>query len=202
MFNDLTAVLDDTLERLDVALDASQAATEQFKLGGWAAPAGSRQPYRAASAGGAAAGSAARFSKVQRHIASLPRPQDTFPDAADNSNSPWHPSCHPHLATRLAAAARAAAADPLAAHAAQLAAAAAGGSISAAKAPHPYAAELASLQYQPWQLQAPQQPLQPAAHFDAVLFTLVDSPEALAAMVDQLQGQQQIALDVEHHSYR
>jgi hypothetical protein len=58
------------------------------------------------------------------------------------------------------------------------------------------------LQYQPWQLQAPQQPLQPAADFDAVPFTVVDSPDALAAMVAQLQGQQQIALDVEHHSYR
>ncbi|KAF6250785.1 hypothetical protein COO60DRAFT_1705427 [Scenedesmus sp. NREL 46B-D3] len=194
LFTNLTAVLDDTLERLDVALDASQAATEQFKLGGWAAPAGSRQPYRAAAAAGSAvAGSAARFSRVQRHIANLPRPQDAFPDAADNSNRPWHPSSHAHLTPRLAAAARTKA-DPLAAHAAQLAAAAADSSSSTAvdKAPHPYAAELASLHYQPWQLQSPQQPLVPAADFDA----------ALAAMVAQLQGQRQIALDVEHHSYR
>jgi hypothetical protein len=210
MFNDLTAVLDDTLERLDAALDASQAATEQYKLGGWAAPAGSRQPYRvAAAAGGATAGSAARFSRVQRHIANLPRPQDAFPDAVDNSNSPWHPSCHAHLAPRLAAARAAAAADPLAAHAAQLAAAAAaaaaaagGSSADAPQSPHPYSAELASLQYQPWQLQASAQPLAAAADFDAVPFTLVDTPEALAAMVQQLQGEQQIALDVEHHSYR
>jgi exosome complex exonuclease RRP6 len=204
LFTDLTAVLDDTLERLDAALDASQAATEQFKLGGWAAPAGSRQHFRTSAAGGALAGSAARFSKVQRHIANLPRPQDAFPDAIVNSNSPWSPSCHAHLDPRLAAAAAAAApADPLALHAAQLAAAAAGGSSAgAAAALHPYAAELDSLRYQPWQLQAPAQPLSPAADFDAVPFTLVDSPEALAAMVQQLQGQQQIAIDLEHHSYR
>ena len=34
------------------------------------------------------------------------------------------------------------------------------------------------------------------------LFTLVDSPEALCTMKQKLQGAAEIAIDLEHHSYR
>ena len=34
------------------------------------------------------------------------------------------------------------------------------------------------------------------------LFTLVDTPEALGTMVQKLQGAAEVAVDLEHHSYR
>ena len=34
------------------------------------------------------------------------------------------------------------------------------------------------------------------------LFTLVDTPKALCTMVRKLQGTAEIAVDLEHHSYR
>jgi exosome complex exonuclease RRP6 len=72
---------------------------------------------------------------------------------------------------------------------------------------HPYRAELGSLQYQPWQLQKQQQQQQQQAGVDvldleSVPVTLVDTAEGLSAMVSALQGVKQVAIDLEHHSYR
>lgn len=201
MYEDVVSILDDTFERLDTALDASKLQTEQYKLGGWATEAGSRQAFRAVARGldRLEASSGHSRSKIQRHIANLPRPQDAFPDPVDNSNTPWSPSRFSHLTAKLAAAAAAAqpAADPLQAHAAQLAAA---GSSSSSSTPHPFAAELSALTYQPWQLEAPADTA--FADLDVTPFELVDSPNQLSAMVDVLKDEQQLAMDLEHHSYR
>lgn len=125
-------------------------------------------------------------------MADLARPQDTFPDPVDNSEGPWSPSKFPHLAAQLVAAADSC------------------GSSSSMTGVHPYRAELGSLQYQPWQLQKQQQQQQEAdtaaavdvMDLESVPVTLVDAPEGLSAMVSALQGVKQVAIDLEHHSYR
>jgi hypothetical protein len=237
----LGCLLDDTYERLDAALDAAHQAAQELKLGGWAAPAAAgRQPRRTAAAAGGSAkvagggASAAAGGRIQRHISGLARPQDSFADTIDNTNTPWSPARFAHLRARLVAAATAAsgkggsgAADSdagssslrnsrlmkLQAHAEQqLAAAAAaaaaaaggGGSTGDAAAVHPYAAELEQLTYQPWQLQPAGGEPQAPREFGATPFTLVDTPQGLSALVAALQsgGVTQIALDLEHHSYR
>lgn len=90
-----------------------QASSAALKLGSWAVPQHSRQPLRAAAralSGSSVAKVAGGGGRIQRHVAHLPRPQDTFPDAVDNSQTPWSPAKFPHLAATLAAAAAAASA--------------------------------------------------------------------------------------------
>jgi len=218
LFEKMSCVLDESLERLDTALDAAHAQTEQLKLGGWAVPAVGRQAFRASARGLAGPSGPVNFGtgkRVLRHVAHMARPQESFAHPVDNSsNTCWTPAKFPHVAQKIKAtaaisAAGCKAADKLHAHAAQLAAAAgssiAGVAASAAAAAHPYAMELSTLRYEPWQLQGPT--LAAAAAVDppsleSVPFTLVDTPEQLAAMVAALSKEQQLALDLEHHSYR
>jgi hypothetical protein len=115
-------VLDEAYERLDTALDGAAANAADAALGGWAPAPHARDARTAAAAGrrGAAAASSARVAgggpcRVQRHISSLPRPQDSFADAVDNSNTPWSPARFAHLRDRLARAAAAAVAAAAAA---------------------------------------------------------------------------------------
>lgn len=200
----LTSLLDDTYERLDTALDASKASSQALKLGGWAIPQHNRQPLRAAArglSGSRVAQVAGGGGRIQRHVADLARPQDSFPDAIDNSvDTPCSPNRFPHLAQQLAAVG----AD--------------GNSSSSSSHSHPYAAELSRLQYAPWQLQkqeaaggdsggsaaaaAASGGVDDVLDLDAVPCTLVDTPEGLSAMVDALRGVRQVAIDLEHHSYR
>jgi hypothetical protein len=164
-----------------------QASSAALKLGGWAIPQHNRQPLRAAARGlsGSSIAKVAGGGRIQRHVADLARPQDTFPDPTDNSQAPWTPAKFPHLAARLAAAA-------------------AGGSSSSVVGVHPYGAELGSLQYKLWQLQRQQEAVAAAVgvDFDAVPCNLVDTAEGLEKMAQALQGVKQVAVDLEHHSYR
>lgn len=206
LYESVISILDDTTERLDTALDAAKHQTEQFKLGGWAPAVGSRQIFRGIARGRDYPGTSAgpSHNRIQRHVANLPRPQDVLPDPVDNSNSPWSPSKFSHLAPKLAAAVGAVAQphrDRLQAHAAQLEAAGRAYNSGTGSAAHAYAAELSALSYQFWQLEAPNEPTA-AADVDVTPFEFIDTPEQLAAMVDSLAGEQQIALDLEHHSYR
>jgi hypothetical protein len=65
---------------------------------------------------------------------------------------------------------------------------------------HPCHRELSSLSYEPWQLEVPE-PLAPKT-LEATPLTLVDTPEALDKMVQELGGSRHIAIDLENHSYR
>jgi hypothetical protein len=63
---------------------------------------------------------------------------------------------------------------------------------------------LGSLQYKLWQLQRQQEAVAAAVDvdFDAVPCNLVDTAEGLEKMAQALQGVKQVAVDLEHHSYR
>lgn len=65
---------------------------------------------------------------------------------------------------------------------------------------HPFALELAALQYEPWQVVA-NDPIPPKPLEDTP-FTYVDTAAALEDMVSQLKGCRHIAVDLEAHSYR
>jgi hypothetical protein len=231
-WEDMSACLEATLERLDSALDAAREATDSYKRGGWAAPPPGRRAdlFLSGGAAGQPRGAARCVPRVQRHVAGLARPQASFPDRIDNM-APWTPAVHAHLAPRLQAAAAAPGVPAassnshsdalLAAHAARLAAAAgacAGASSSSGgggrgvsapavtttttTTPHPFATELAALRYASWQLAAPEQPESAPIGPDAAPLTVVDTHGALDDMLAALAGERQLALDLEHHSYR
>jgi hypothetical protein len=71
-------VLDTALDRCDIALDAAAAARSSGGAGGQAGAGAALppQPQRLARA-------------PARHVASLQRPQDSFPDRVDNSPAPF-----------------------------------------------------------------------------------------------------------------
>jgi len=169
-------VVDDVLERADLALTAAADLRAQATaLPSAVRNAGPRRAIGAAVAGG---GGAARG--LQRYNAALRRPQDAFTQPVDNSNTPFVP--HPPRRSDAAAAAAAAAASDDGGHA------------------HPYAAELEALSYEPWQLEAAEPT--PAGDLDSTPVTWVDTPAALQAMVEVLRGAKEVAVDLEHHSYR
>ncbi|KAJ1734276.1 exosome nuclease subunit, partial [Coemansia sp. Benny D160-2] len=106
------------------------------------------------------------------HAQNMPRPQLSFRDAVDNARGT---PFVPRLRTKPHA-------------------------LVPPGAPHPYAHEIAAMQ-------------QPARHFEAAAptapgdwhatpFAMVDSEPQLRAMMEHLRGAREIAVDLEHHSYR
>ena len=137
---------------------------------------------------GSSIASVAKGGRIQRHVANLARPQDSFPDPIDNSETPWSPAKFPHLAVTLAAAA---------AHVTD--------QQQQQQQQHPVRGQLDRLQYQPWQLQGGvegQGVGEGLVDLDAAPCTFVDTAEGLQAMVTALEGVKQVAIDLEHHSYR
>ena len=65
---------------------------------------------------------------------------------------------------------------------------------------HPYAYESAHIPY-PTSMFT-QTPAIPAKSFSNTPFTFVDTPKALDALISKLQKAKEIAVDLEHHSYR
>lgn len=164
------SLLDDVLERADCALDAAA----QQRTAATALP---------QARGGVVCSPCpfvARASGLQRYNARLARPQDSFPEPVDNSNREFVPRAH--------GVSRAPAAAPV------------GSARASSGYVHPFAPELESLVYEPWQLEAPEP--QEAGALDETPCTWVDTPQALHAMVQALRGQRHIAVDLEHHSYR
>jgi hypothetical protein len=172
-------IADDVLERADRAMDAAAELRQEAT----ALPLAAR-PGAAARGGAASVAGGGRAARgLQRYSAALARPQDAFEEPVDNSNAPFVPWVH----------------DPALKGGAPSSSAAAtttgGGSH-----PHPYAAQLDTLVYQPWQLEAPEPT--PAGDLDATPVTFVDTPAQLAAMMEALRGAREVAIDLEHHSYR
>jgi hypothetical protein len=135
-------LVEDCLERVDLASDAAEQALQEWKNGGLPAtvagiPGGpwglmGKRPGARAVAEGLPwgppdpAGSSKRgFNRMQKHLATLPRPQEKFSEPVDNSNTAWVPRFE-HLAGRVT----------------PVAAAAAGGRGAVL---HPYATELEQL---------------------------------------------------------
>jgi len=65
---------------------------------------------------------------------------------------------------------------------------------------HPYEEELLNLEYSSKQLEV--SILTPVSHPSAQPFSFIDSEEDLLVMIDELEGKEEIAVDLEHHSYR
>ncbi|KAF2714131.1 exosome complex exonuclease-like protein Rrp6 [Pleomassaria siparia CBS 279.74] len=66
--------------------------------------------------------------------------------------------------------------------------------------PHPYQTEIESYNY-PSDMYEQSEP-QPYTPFETTTATLVDTPEALAAMLSELKTAKEIAIDLEHHDNR
>lgn len=66
--------------------------------------------------------------------------------------------------------------------------------------PHPYEYEINHIQYPKQMFE--QRPAQPYQQFDATSATWVDTEQALIDMCRKLESQHEIAVDLEHHSYR
>ncbi|KXZ56029.1 hypothetical protein GPECTOR_2g1581 [Gonium pectorale] len=195
-----SSLLDDTLERLDAALDAERAAARGRERAREAGAGG----QDAAAAGGALddvalmanlpsfGGTAVRATRHRgpvRHAAALARPQDGFAPPPDNQpDVPFRPRVD-HLAGLTAAPL-----DPRDYEAVP-------GAPEAY--PHPFRAELDALSYTPQQLSPPDPPRPPPPPPDASPPPVwVDTPEALAALAADLAEVQDVALDLEAHSFR
>ncbi|KAK9816813.1 hypothetical protein WJX72_005334 [[Myrmecia] bisecta] len=203
----VVSALDDSLERVDVAVDAART---QLKA---AATAALQAPQQTGSAGPAPAASApvrpssdkkrsrGEFQRFNAGPSSGPRPQDQFEDAVDNSNMPFKPRCI-HLGAAAAAAAAPAAAalsaadKRIAAHAQRLGLS----TVVAAVEVHPLGAVLSTLCYQPWQLEASTP--QPPRGLDKAPLTYVDTPAELQRITERLKQAREIAIDLENHHYR
>ncbi|KAJ1718610.1 exosome nuclease subunit, partial [Coemansia erecta] len=176
--------IDTLLERIDVGLD------EVLRR-----PAHGQRQQTVASAPVKMAD--ARGVRVVHHGKNVARPQLAFDDAVDNSAAPfaWRIREKPHALVPLehvAAAGGAAPEGPMGAHLASLGV--------GYELPHPYAHEIAN-QPVARQLYEERAALEPLA-WDATPFAFVDQPEALARMMEHLQGAGEVAVDLEHHSYR
>ena len=134
-----------------------------------------------AAAYGGGTGKGGKFSALIRgkpEDLGLAKPQLRFKDPVDNSNdSPFVPKAWPKVH---------AASDERA---------------SAASGAHPYAAEMAALEYTAHQLATPAD-IQEPRPMEETPFTFVDTPEGLQAMHSALLGCPEIAVDLEHHSLR
>ncbi|GAB4823405.1 hypothetical protein N2152v2_010451 [Parachlorella kessleri] len=188
----VAGLLDETFEKIDDAVCRARQALQQKKR----ASAAEGAPEAAASAGQGAAGpghtasmatskrakaNGGFISYMDSHLAS--RPQDSFADKIDNSNAPYRPRVEHLIARGLVypAAAEAVGED--------------------GSAPHPLASRLDALAYAPSQLAPAGPPRFPAA-FDATPFEFIDTLPALCAAAERLAAAQEIAVDLEAHSYR
>jgi hypothetical protein len=190
--------LDRLLEATETALDeASGRAAKQQGAGAGgalgAAGAGAGAGAAAASSAAAAAGSGKGRGGMQRGRAGVGKPQAHFPDAIDNSRATvFQPRIPAQYAALAGAGSAAAAAGALEADSQEAEAAAAKAQMAAMRVtpppsavPHPLTRRVLALAYQEHQVlpvpaPAPLRPLEQA--------TLVDTPQALEAMLAYLEG--------------
>ncbi|EJD50781.1 hypothetical protein AURDEDRAFT_159928 [Auricularia subglabra TFB-10046 SS5] len=65
---------------------------------------------------------------------------------------------------------------------------------------HPYRYEITHIEYADHMFEAPE--LSPQKSFEAIPFTLVTTPHEFAQMLSKLRSAREMAVDLEHHSYR
>ncbi|KAJ3510409.1 hypothetical protein NLJ89_g4693 [Agrocybe chaxingu] len=122
---------------------------------------------------------------VIQHAAHLIKPQLNFKKPPDNSDSPWHPTLTHKYNAKV----------PLG-HSYQDPDAESRTLVSN----HPYRYEIAHVSYPP-RMFKPCTPTLPPSLEDTTA-TWVDSPSAFQAMLSKLKNATEIAVDLEHHSYR
>jgi exosome complex exonuclease RRP6 len=127
---------------------------------------------------------AARLPQHILHAANLPKPQLRFVDKVENSNDiKWqhHPSKKWHLKRNP---------DQM-----ELI-----NDDATLVQTHPYRYEIATLQY-PDSISTSRVPIPPKS-FEITPFTCIDTKEGLFSLLDKLGQSEEIAIDLEHHSYR
>ncbi|KAJ3166322.1 exosome nuclease subunit [Geranomyces variabilis] len=167
---------DNLLEKADVCLDLVTGRTKV------ASDAGLKQ-------GAAVIMQVASKNKTTRnvvHAQNIVRPQLSFEDKVDNSNSPWRPKIRekPNARRPLDTVL------PTTADAAD-------GTVSL---PHPYEFEIQNLEYPKHMFEARPEILYHP--FDTTSYTWVDTAEQVETLAALLDSVQEIAVDLEHHGYR
>ncbi|CAG9328789.1 unnamed protein product [Blepharisma stoltei] len=105
----------------------------------------------------------------------LPKPQEIFKHTIDNSESPFVPSLDEKPNAMV----------PLEVY---------------SEGMHPYQYELESLAQEFWQLEPSQ--VQPFKELEEVSLIMVENPEGFYGMLNELSQAKEIAIDLEHHSFR
>ncbi|KAJ1846963.1 exosome nuclease subunit, partial [Coemansia sp. RSA 2703] len=129
---------------------------------------------------------------VRKAQGSVGKPQLAFDDAVDNSSAPfaWRIKEKPHALVPLQHVVGAG--DAMDSHLASLGV--------GFEMPHPYAHEIEN-QPVAAQLYEQREPREPKP-WDDTPFEFVDQPEALDRMMRLVRGASEVAIDLEHHSYR
>ncbi|KAF9015830.1 hypothetical protein BDZ89DRAFT_1094618 [Hymenopellis radicata] len=172
------------VDRIDLLLERVDTSLDEY-LGRSKAPAIAINPIveKKKSAVKTVSG---QVEAVVQHAAHLEKPQLRFKRPVDNSNSPWYPRLsHKYHAM-----------VPLGYKFTD------GEDVDSTNIllSHPYHYEIKHISYPPHMfLSAP--PILPKP-FDTTSFTWVNTTEALQAMLDKLRQATEIAVDLEHHSYR
>ncbi|KAF9015850.1 hypothetical protein BDZ89DRAFT_435244 [Hymenopellis radicata] len=172
------------VDRIDLLLERVDTSLDEY-LGRSKAPAIAINPIveKKKSAAKTVSG---QVEVVVQHAAHLEKPQLRFKRPVDNSNSPWYPRLsHKYHAM-----------VPLGYKFTE------GEDVDSTNIllSHPYHYEIKHISYPPHMfLSAP--PILPKP-FDTTSFTWVNTTEALQAMLDKLRQATEIAVDLEHHSYR
>lgn len=181
-------VVDALLEEADLQLDAARGASgaKAARVRQGALSGGAGGAAGAGASAGAAAGSGTLVDgKARRGWRNrIPRPQDSFAEAVDNSRAPFVPRIkHKYNAKA-----------PLPVYTQQPE-----GTAPAAYV-HPYEVEVRDLTYAPWMVA--RREAQPPKPLQETPFTWVDTPEALTELVDDLTSDavKELAIDLEHHS--
>ncbi|KII90883.1 hypothetical protein PLICRDRAFT_39491 [Plicaturopsis crispa FD-325 SS-3] len=170
--------MDQLLERADMSLDEYLGKTKAPAIAiNPPKPAASKNPH--ASRG--------RLDPVIQHASHIPKPQAKFKTKADNSASPWYPRLDHKYNAQV----------PL-------------GYIyqqdhdindePKIETLHPYRYEIKHITY-PSRMFQPAPPTPPRS-FEETPFTWVDTPALFNLMLEKLRLAKDIAVDLEHHSYR
>ncbi|KAI1310556.1 exosome nuclease subunit [Mortierella claussenii] len=179
-FDIITDVVDNMLEKVDVAIDEMKSPRKK----------GSAVIPQSAPVVALAKTDKLEYKLI--HAQNIARPQLRFPDPVDNSQSPfirkitYKPNAKVDLNYGL---------DRLTA-----ATDSSSESSDVIVQPHPYEYEINHLEYPQHMFE--QRPEQLYHPFDTTTATWVDTEEALKDMCKTLEMQREIAIDLEHHNYR
>ncbi|KAA6429127.1 MAG: exosome component 10-like [Trebouxia sp. A1-2] len=193
-FECVTALLDDTLEQADAAVETAKKALKQGDI----AATGQVDKVSGASTVAGEPAHAKKHTGSPKDARSFfaQQPQDRFQDAVDNSNSPFVHNFEHGLDYTLPAQ-QTVKQSKLDAHAQKLNP----GALATPPSPqHPLGPLLADLHYTPDQLQLT--PPQAPRELEETPLTFVETLQALQSMVQHLAVAKEVAVDLEHHHYR
>ncbi|KAL0578562.1 exosome nuclease subunit [Marasmius crinis-equi] len=171
--------MDQLLERTDICLD-------DF-LGRNKAPAIAINPKTPAPAKKKPNGSKGQLDPAIQHASHLPKPQVSFKTKVDNSGTPWRPRLTHKYNAQVPLGYQYHDSEDERSH------------DSVLKL-HPYRYEITHTTY-PSHMFEQSTPISPQP-FDSTTFKWVSTSAELNSMVDELRRAQEIAVDLEHHSYR